>query len=40
MFAGAWVGRRLLERMSDRAFVAIIEALLLLSGLQFLLFSR
>jgi hypothetical protein len=40
MFAGAWVGRRLLERMSDRAFVAIIEVLLLVSGLQFLLFSR
>ena len=40
MFAGAWVGRRLLEHMSDRAFVAIIEVLLLLSGLQFLLFSR
>lgn len=40
MFAGAWIGRRLLERMSDRVFLLIIEALLLVTGLQFVLFSR
>lgn len=40
MFVGAWIGRRLLERMSDRVFLLLIEALLLVSGLQFLLFPR
>ena len=40
MFAGAWIGRRLLERMSDRVFLVIIEALILVTGLHFLLFSR
>ncbi len=37
MFAGAWVGRRLLDRMSDRVFLALVEALLVVMGLQFLL---
>ena len=40
MFAGAWIGRRLLDRMSERVFLLIIEALLLVTGLQFVLFSR
>jgi hypothetical protein len=40
MFAGAWMGRRLLDRMSDRLFLALIEGLLLLMGLQFLVLSR
>ena len=40
MFAGSWIGRRLLDRMSDRAFLAVIEALLVVMGLQFLLFPR
>jgi len=40
MFAGSWIGRRLLERMSDRVFLALIEALLVIMGLQFLLFPR
>jgi uncharacterized membrane protein YfcA len=40
MFAGSWVGRRLLDRMSDRVFLAAIEALLVVMGLQFLLFPR
>jgi uncharacterized membrane protein YfcA len=40
MFAGSWLGRRLLDRMSDRAFLVVIEALLVVMGLQFLLFPR
>lgn len=37
MFAGAWAGRRLIDRLSDRAFLVAVEALLLLMGLHFLL---
>jgi uncharacterized membrane protein YfcA len=37
MIVGAWAGRRLVERMSERAFLVVIEALLVVSGLQFLI---
>jgi uncharacterized membrane protein YfcA len=37
MIVGAWAGRRLVDRMSERAFLALIETLLVLFGLQFLL---
>ncbi|OLB98808.1 MAG: hypothetical protein AUH30_06845 [Candidatus Rokubacteria bacterium 13_1_40CM_68_15] len=40
MFGGSWIGRRLLDRMSDRVFLAVIEALLLAMGLQLLLLPR
>jgi uncharacterized protein len=40
MFAGSWIGRRLLDRMSDRVFLAAIEVLIVLMGLQFLCFPR
>ena len=40
MFAGSWLGRRLLDRMSDRLFLRIIEALLIVMGLRFLIFPR
>ena len=40
MFAGTWLSRRLLDRMSDRVFLGIIEALLVAMGLQSLLFPR
>ena len=40
MFDGSWFGRRLLDRMSDRVFMAIIEALLVALGLHSLLFPR
>ena len=40
MFVGAWLARRMLERMSDRAFLVLVEALLVLLGLQFLLVPR
>ncbi len=37
MIVGAWAGRRLVDRMSERAFLRLIEALLVVFGLQFLL---
>jgi uncharacterized membrane protein YfcA len=40
MFAGAWIGRRLLDHLSDRAFLVVVEALLVVMGLHVLLFSR
>jgi uncharacterized membrane protein YfcA len=40
MFAGSWIGRRLLDRMSDGVFLAVIEGLLVVMGLQFLVFPR
>jgi hypothetical protein len=40
MFAGTWLGRRLLDRMSDRLFLGIVDALLVVMGLQSLLFPR
>ena len=40
IFAGSWAGRRLLDRMSDRVFLGIIEVLLVLLGLHSLLFPR
>lgn len=40
MFAGSWLGRRLLDRMSDRVFLKLIEALLIVMGLQFIVLPR
>jgi uncharacterized membrane protein YfcA len=40
MFAGSWLGRRLLDRMSDRLFLRLVEVLLIVMGLRFLLFPR
>jgi len=37
MIVGAWAGRRLVERMSERTFLGVIEALLVVFGLQFLI---
>jgi uncharacterized membrane protein YfcA len=37
MIAGAWAGRRLIERMSEQTFLRVIEGLLVAFGLQFLL---
>jgi hypothetical protein len=38
MFAGSWAGRKLVDRLSERAFVLAVEALLVLMGLKLLLF--
>lgn len=40
MFAGSWLGRRVLDRMSERVFLRIVEALLVVMGVHFLLFPR
>lgn len=40
MFIGSWLGRRIVDRLSDRAFLRAIEALLVLMGLHFLFFPR
>jgi hypothetical protein len=40
MIAGAWAGRRLLDRMSDRIFLMILEALTVFAGLHLMLFPR
>jgi uncharacterized membrane protein YfcA len=40
MFVGSWLGRRIIDRLSDRAFLNAIEALLVLMGLHFLFLPR
>lgn len=40
MFVGSWIARRILDRMSERAFLWIVEGLLVVMGLQSLLFPR
>jgi uncharacterized membrane protein YfcA len=40
MFLGSWLARWLLDRMSERLFLWIVEGLLVVMGLQFLLFPR
>jgi hypothetical protein len=37
MIGGAWAGRRILDRMSDRVFLRLIEILLVAAGFKFLL---
>lgn len=36
MIVGAWAGKPLVDRLSERAFLRLIEALLIVLGLQFL----
>ena len=36
MVLGAWVGKRIVNRFSDRAFTLLVEATLLVSGAVFL----
>jgi uncharacterized membrane protein YfcA len=38
MFIGAYLGRRILDRMSERAFVAVVESLLVALGVFFVVF--
>lgn len=40
MFVGSWLGRRLVDRLSDRAFLVAVEVMLVLMGLHFLALSR
>lgn len=39
MITGSWTGKRLIERLPRKTFVYIVEGLLILSGLQLLLFG-
>jgi uncharacterized membrane protein YfcA len=36
MVAGSWAGKRIVDRLPERVFVAIIEAVLILAGMLFL----
>jgi uncharacterized membrane protein YfcA len=38
MFVGAWCGHRIVDRLSEAAFLRAIEALLIVMGLHLLLF--
>ena len=40
MFLGSWIARRLIDRLSERVFLWLVEAMLVVVGLQFLLFPR
>jgi uncharacterized membrane protein YfcA len=40
MFLGSWVARRVVDRLSERLFLWLVEAMLVVVGLQFLLFPR
>lgn len=40
MITGAWAGRFILDRMSDRIFLLILEALTVFAGLHLMLFPR
>jgi uncharacterized membrane protein YfcA len=37
MIGGAWIGRRLIDRMSEKIFLHILEVLLVIFGVQFVL---
>lgn len=39
MFVGSWLGKRLLERLPERFFPYIIESVLVVAGVQFLVFG-
>jgi uncharacterized membrane protein YfcA len=40
MFLGSWIARRLVDRLSERLFLWLVETMLVVVGLQFLLFPR
>jgi uncharacterized membrane protein YfcA len=40
MFVGTWLSRRVLDHVSERTFLWIVEGMLVVMGLQFLLFPR
>jgi uncharacterized membrane protein YfcA len=37
MIAGSWIGKRIVDRMPERVFVAVIEVVLIVAGLVFLI---
>jgi uncharacterized membrane protein YfcA len=36
MFAGAWIGKRIVDRLPERVFVTIVEVALVVTGVAFL----
>lgn len=36
MFVGSWLGKRILDRLSERAFVVVIEAIMIIAGTMLL----
>jgi hypothetical protein len=39
MIAGSWIGKRIVDRLPERIFVAIIEVVLVVTGIAFLIFG-
>jgi uncharacterized membrane protein YfcA len=39
MFVGAWIGKRIVDRMPERVFVTIVEVALVVTGVAFLVFG-
>jgi len=39
MIAGSWIGKRIVDRLPERVFVAIIEVVLIVAGVSFLIFG-
>jgi uncharacterized membrane protein YfcA len=39
MFTGAWIGKRIVDRLPERVFVTIVEVALVVTGLAFLVFG-
>jgi hypothetical protein len=39
MFAGAWIGKRIVDRLPERVFVTIVEVALVVTGVTFLVFG-
>jgi uncharacterized membrane protein YfcA len=39
MFAGAWIGKRIVDRLPERVFVTIVEVALVVTGVAFLVFG-
>jgi uncharacterized membrane protein YfcA len=37
MIAGSWIGKRIVDRLPERIFVALIEVVLVVTGLAFLI---
>ena len=37
MIAGSWLGKRIVDRLPERIFVALIEVVLFVTGLAFLI---
>jgi uncharacterized membrane protein YfcA len=37
MLAGTWIGKRIVDRMSERIFIVVIEVVLIVTGVVFLI---